>query len=337
MADHHVAQSPRVRELQSGMYLREGLYSLVNPQIGTNRNGGQYLKCLLRDASGEVAGRKWKLADFDLDDCTSTGFVRLDGEVVEFNGLPQVNIHDIEPAQVTESELTHLLPHTRFDIDMMYKSVLGLLDSLEHPAMRALARRYTDDEVLMKAFRRSPAAVVMHHAWIGGLLEHTWQLMRMADAVLATYVDDSGRPRLNRDLVIMGLFLHDLAKTTELSWHKGFAYTTDGNLVGHIARASIWLEDCARDLDPPLATDDLAVLHNILLSHHGEPEHGALRPPMTPEAVLVAQLDNTDARVAMSLAAVDPDGDGRSADGSSITERAAGTGSRMYRSELLRD
>ena len=257
--------------------------------------------------------------------------------MVEFNGLPQVNIHDIEPAQVTESELTHLLPHTRFDIDMMYKSVLGLLDSLEHPAMRALARRYTDDEVLMKAFRRSPAAVVMHHAWIGGLLEHTWQLMRMADAVLATYVDDSGRPRLNRDLVIMGLFLHDLAKTTELSWHKGFAYTTDGNLVGHIARASIWLEDCARDLDPPLATDDLAVLHNILLSHHGEPEHGALRPPMTPEAVLVAQLDNTDARVAMSLAAVDPDGDGRSADGSSITERAAGTGSRMYRSELLRD
>ena len=102
------------------MYLREGLYSLVNPQIGTNRNGGQYLKCLLRDAGGEVAGRKWKLDDFDLADCTSTGFVRLDGEVVEFNGLPQVNIHDIEPAQVTESELALLLPHSRFDIDMMF-------------------------------------------------------------------------------------------------------------------------------------------------------------------------------------------------------------------------
>lgn len=335
MADHHVAQSPTVRELQAGMYLREGLYSLVNPQVGTNRNGGQYLKCLLRDATGEVAGRKWKLDDFNLDDCISTGFVRIDGEIVEFNGLPQINIHDIESAQVTESELTHLLPHTWFDIDMMFQSVISMLESLEHPAMRALARRYSEDADLMKAFRRSPAAMVMHHAWIGGLLEHTWQLMRLADSMLPSYTDESGGLRLNRDLVLMGLFLHDLAKTTELSWHKGFAYTTDGNLVGHIARASIWLEDCARDLDPPMPVDALAVLHNILLSHHGEPEFGALRPPMTPEAVLVAQLDNLDARVAMALAAVDHDGEGRSTDGGKFTQRAAGTGARMYRRDLL--
>ena len=335
MAEHHVAQSPTVHELQPGMYLREGLYSLVNPQVGTNRNGGQYLKCLLRDATGEVAGRKWKLDGFDFDDCASTGFVRIDGEIVEFNGLPQVNIHDIESAQVTESELTHLLPHTRFDIDMMYNAVTSMLDSLEHPAMRTLARRYTEDEDLMKAFRRSPAAMVMHHAWIGGLLEHTWQLMRQADAMLPSYVDESGRPRLNRDLVLLGLFLHDLAKTTELSWHKGFAYTTDGNLVGHIARASIWLEAKARDLNPPLPVDALAVLHNILLSHHGEPEFGALRPPMTPEAVLVAQLDNLDARVAMAIAAVDPLGDGRPSEGGAFTERAAGTGARMYRRDPL--
>ena len=148
-----------------------------------------------------------------------------------------------------------LMPHTRFDIDTMYQDVFEMLESLEHPAMRSLGRRYTSDDELMKAFRRSPAAMVMHHAWIGGLLEHTWTLMRSADSLLKIYVDKEGRPRLNRDLVLMGLFLHDLAKTTELSWHRGFDYTTDGNLVGHIARASIWLEDCARDLDPPLPVD----------------------------------------------------------------------------------
>lgn len=329
--------NPTVRELKQGVYLREGLYSFINPQLGTNRNGGQYLKCLLRDSTGHVSGRKWKLDRFDIDECSSTGFVRIEGEVVEFNGLPQVNIHEIEPAQVTESELMQLMPHTRFDIDTMYQDVFEMLESLEHPAMRSLGRRYTSDDELMKAFRRSPAAMVMHHAWIGGLLEHTWTLMRSADALLKIYVDKEGRPRLNRDLVLMGLFLHDLAKTTELSWHRGFDYTTDGNLVGHIARASIWLEDCARDLDPPLPVDALAVLHNILLSHHGEPEHGALRPPMTPEAILVSQLDNLDAKLTMSLCSVDPDGEGRSSSGGAFTERAAATGSRLFRRDSLAD
>ncbi len=337
MSGNHVMHNPTIRELKQGVYLREGLYSLINPQLGTNRNGGQYLKCLLRDSSGQVSGRKWKLDRFDLEDCSSTGFVRIEGEVVEFNGLPQVNIHEIEPAQVTESELMQLMPHTRFNIDTMYQEVFELLESLEHPAMRALGRRYTSDDELMKAFRRSPAAMVMHHAWIGGLLEHTWSLMRSAEAIMKTYVDHEGNPRLNRDLVLMGLFLHDLAKTTELSWHKGFDYTTDGNLVGHIARASIWLEECARDLEPPLPVDALAVLHNILLSHHGEPEHGALRLPMTPEAVLVSQLDNLDAKVTMSLCAVDPDGEGRAVAGGSFTERVSGTGSRLYRRDSLAD
>ncbi len=337
MSENHVMHNPTVRELKQGVYLREGLYSLVNPQLGTNRNGGQYLKCLLRDSTGQVSGRKWKLDRFDLEDCSSTGFVRIEGEVVEFNGLAQVNIHDIEPAQVTESELMQLMPHTRFNIDRMYQEVFELLESLEHPAMRSLGRRYTSDDELMKAFRRSPAAMVMHHAWIGGLLEHTWTLMRSADAILKIYVDQDGKPRLNRDLVLMGLFLHDLAKTTELSWHKGFGYTTDGNLVGHIARASIWLEDCAKDLDPPLPVDALAVLHNILLSHHGEPEYGALRPPMTPEAILVSQLDNLDAKLTMSLGSVDPEGEGRPTSGGAFTERMAGTGSRLYRRDTLVD
>ena len=336
MSEQHVLMNPMVRELRAGSYVRGGIYALVNPQIGVNRNGGRYLKCLLRDASGEVAGRKWKLDGFDLEDCLETGFVRLDGEVVEFNGSPQVNIHDIEPERVAESDLSRLLPHTRFAIDRMYEDVRNLLASLEHPAMRALADRYVGDTDLMSAFRSSPAAMVMHHAWIGGLLEHTWQLMRLADAILPQYHQASGEPKLNRDLVLMGLFLHDLAKTTELSWKKGFQYTTEGNLVGHIARGAMWLEDCARDLDPPLPEEALAVLQNIILSHHGEPEYGALRPPMTPEAILVAQLDNLDAKLAMALTAIDPEGEGRGG-GGDFTDRVTGTGSRLYRRQPLRD
>ncbi len=166
-------------------------------------------------------------------------------------------------------------------------------------SMRALAETYLQDDELMRRFRMAPAAMAMHHAWIGGLLEHTHQLMSIADAAIPLY-----RGQLNRDFILMGLFIHDLGKTIELSWEKGFDYTAEGNLIGHIARGAIWLEQKAAQLDPPLPGEAVRVLQNIVLSHHGEAEYGALKPPSTPEAVFIAMLDNLDAKTQMALSSV---------------------------------
>ena len=141
----------------------------------------------------------------------------------------------------------------------------------------------------------------VHHAWIGGLLEHTHQLMELADRMLPLY------PSLNRDLVLFSLFAHDIGKTVELSWEQGFNYTTEGQLIGHVVRGAIWLQikaaASARATNEKLPGETLRVLQHIMVSHHGQLEFGAAKLPATPEAMFVAMLDNLDAKTQASVTA----------------------------------
>lgn len=308
----------------------EGVYSIVNPQIGTTRAGKAYLKCILRDATGEIVARQWTFDESALEGLSQSGFVWAAGHTQVYNGQIQLIVEQVRPVQVDEEDLTTLLPTTSGDIDLMYAAVGRILGSLEHPAMRALAETYLADEQLMADFKRCPAAVSVHHACIGGLLEHTLQLLKLAESILPLY------PALNRDLVLMGLFLHDLGKTAELTWVRGFDYTTDGNLIGHVVRGAIWLQikaAIAAKSGHRLPPDALRVLQHIILSHHGEIAHGAVRVPSTPEAILVAMLDNLDAKTAIALAHARSDtaGDGE------FTDKIWSLETRLYRRDPLKE
>ena len=282
-----------IRTLPPNGYV-DGIYSILNPQVGTTRAGKPYLKCLLRDATGEVPARQWTFDESTISALDSTGFVWVAGHTQLYNDQVQLIIEQIKSAEVSEAELAALLPTTRRDIGAMFEELKGILGKLEHPAMRGLAEAYLADPDLMASFRQAPAAVTLHHAYIGGLLEHTLQLLNVAERTLPLY------PRLNRDLVLMGLFLHDLGKTVELKWDKGFEYTTDGNLIGHVVRGVIWLQvkaavagkQCGHKLPP----DALRVLQHILLSHHGALEHGSPKPPSTPEAIRHSRAERQPAR-----------------------------------------
>jgi len=277
----------------------QGVYSLINPQVGTTRNGKPFLKCLIRDATGEVAARQWSFEAGDIGEIGRTGFVYIAGHTQLYNGQVQLILEQIEPREISEQEIASLLPTTKKDIDQMFAELRGILETLEHPAMRALAEAYLTDEDLMTSFRYAPAAMSLHHAWIGGLLEHTLQLLKIADLILPLY------PQLNRDIVLVGLFLHDLGKTSELTWERGFGYTDDGNLIGHVVRGVIWLQFKAaiagRESGERLPADTLRVLQHIVLSHHGKPEFGAAKPPSTPEAIFISQLDDLDAKTQLAL------------------------------------
>ncbi len=290
--------STKVAEM-TGQGFVHGVYSLVNPQIGTTRNGEPFLKCLLRDATGEAIGRKWRFDPATMKDITSTGFVGIEGEQEMYQEKLQIKITDIWFHEPTTDELTELLPSTRKNIDEMFAEVTSLMHSLEHPAAKALGAAYLDDAKLMEDFRVAPAAMQIHHAWIGGLLEHTLQLMKLADAMLPNY------PRLNRDIILFALFIHDMGKVEELRWDRGFEYTREGNLIGHIARGAMWLENKAKiaeeNLGEPLPDGFLTVMQHIVLSHHGLLEHGAVKLPATPEAIFVSQLDNLDAHTQTAL------------------------------------
>jgi 3'-5' exoribonuclease len=187
----------------------------------------------------------------------------------------------------------------------MFAELTALLGTLEHPAARALAATYLADEHLMTAFRKAPAAKSMHHAYLGGLLEHTLSLLNLADRVCPLY------PKINRDVVMLGLFLHDLGKTRELVYDRTFSYSDRGELIGHIVEGAIMLHDKSqqvmRQTGQRLPANLVMVLQHIILSHHTLPEYGAAKIPSTPEAILVALLDNLDAKTTIAITAARPD------------------------------
>ncbi len=298
-----------IRDLQANQFA-DGVFAIQNAQLGMTKNGKPFLKCLLADKSGRTPGRMWSITEEHFATLPTDGFVWMAGQTQPYQGEMQIIIQEIRAHEPTDRELADLLPSTEHDIDQMFGQVLKLLQSLEHPAIKSLADRYLEDGTLMGKFCQAPAAMTLHHAYLGGLLEHTLGLMQAADALLPLY------PRLSRDIVLLGLFLHDLGKCDELTWLKGFGYSTDGQLVGHIARGAILLESKAKacedeDLgEAALKVPDaiLQVLTHIILSHHGTPEFGALKVPATPEAIFVSGLDNLDAKMNMALAETRPVG-----------------------------
>ena len=320
----------KIRELKAGAFV-EGVYSLVNPQTAATRGGKCYFKVLLRDASGEAAARKWTFDEAMLPEVSRTGYAHVSGRVEMYNGQAQIILDHIEAVEVTATDLVALLPATTKDIDLMYQAVCTLLQSMNDAGMRALAEAYLTDVAMMEAFRHAPAATNVHHAWIGGLLEHTHQLMQLADRMLPLY------PQLNRDIVLLSLFLHDLGKTVELEWEKGFNYTMDGQLIGHLVRGAIWLQlkaaMAARESGIRLSPETVTVLQHVLISHHGALEHGAAKIPSTPEAIFVAMLDNLEAKTTIALHAVARD---RLHPGNAeFTERVWSLDARMYRPDPL--
>ena len=312
--------------------LVDGVYAIQNCQLGQTRTGKPFLKCLLADRTGRTPGRMWNASQELYATLPTDGFVWLEGQAQPYQGEIQIIIHKIESARPTEEQLLDLLPRTEHDIDEMFAELGRILQTIEHAPLAALIRTYLDDQSLMERFRRAPAAMTLHHAFIGGLLEHTLQLLKVADPILPSY------PKLNRDVVLAGLFLHDLGKCEELKWESGFDYTDDGRLVGHIARGVIRLEakakqcgDAGGEIPPPL----LRVLTHIILSHHGKPEHGAQMVPATPEAIFVSLMDNLDAKVNMAISATRNDKSAKP--GGDFTEKIWALETRLYRPDPTKE
>ncbi len=292
----HVA----VEDIRPHTYV-DGVYSIVNPQVGTAKNGKHYLKAIIRDSTGEVPVRQWSFEEGQIADVSRTGFVQIGGQAQDYNGQTQIVLDVVRSVEVGLEDLARLLPTSRHDIESMFQEVRRIMGTLSHPAMKGLADAYLSSDAMMLAFKQAPAAVSVHHAWIGGLLEHTLNLLRLAEVMLPLY------PDLNRDMVLMGLLLHDMGKTTELSWDRGFQYTAEGNLLGHTVKGAIVLaamaQVSARKSGHAVPANALLVLQHIVVSHHGQLEFGATKVPSTPEAIFVSMLDNLDAKTAIALGA----------------------------------
>ncbi len=284
----------------------EGVYGIINPQVSASRNGNPFLKCILRDASGRVNGRKWTITTDQVESLVGAGFVHVSGCCENFNDQIQVRIEAVEPATVDQAQLRQLLPASRRDPEEMLAEVRTILESLAHPAARALAEAYFADDAFVARLQQAPAAISHHHAYLGGLLEHTLSLLKSAVAIVPLH------PQLDRDVVLLGLFLHDAGKVLELDPER-FEYTRRGNLLGHLVDGVIMLETYAARArqagGPALPPDAKLALQHVIASHHGRLEHGAIKLPATPEAVFVSRLDDLDAATQMAIDATGREGD----------------------------
>lgn len=311
-----------------------GNFAIINKQLGTTRESRKYfLKCLIGDRTGQIPARMWTIDEITYNSIPTDGFVSIEGQTQAYQGEIQLIISRISPVELDAEQIRDLLPASSRPPAEMFAELVGLLATLKHPAMRALAKAYLDDEFLMDQFRQAPAAKSMHHAYLGGLLEHTLSLLKLADAVCPMY------PKINRDIVIMGLFLHDLAKTRELIYDRAFSYTDRGELIGHIVDGAIMLHDkvqqVMREQGVRIPGNAILVLQHIIISHHGQPEFGAAKIPSTPEAILVSQLDNLDAKTTMALAAARPDRTSLIDAGGNFTEKQWALDAKIFKPDPL--
>ena len=201
-----------------------------------------------------------------------------------------MKVDQLRLAQPGEVDKSDLLPSTTYDVTALWAQLLGFVESLTNPDLKRLLSAMLDDPALAQAYREAPAAKQLHHAWLGGLLEHVISLCTLADRVVPHY------PLLDRDLVLTGVILHDIGKVRELSWEIGFEYTIEGTLLGHIQMGAALTEkaiDSLPNFPPKLKT---LVLH-MILSHHGKLEFGSPKLPMIPEALVLNFLDDLDAKM----------------------------------------
>ena len=276
----------------------DAAFIISNVQLKTNRKGDPYLTMLVSDRSAGVNANWWDQGQAMFERLPNPGVVRLKGTIELYNGHPQVKVDKIlQIRDESTIDYADLLPSTDKDRDELFAEVAAMLRDMASPTLRRVAEAYLADGPLMADFRAAPAAMTFHHAYLGGLLEHTHNAMRSARALAPLY------PGLNADLCLLGVFVHDLAKTWELSYATAFDYTDGGRLIGHVAKGAIWVEAKGREAGAPRAVID--ALQHVVLSHHGELSlgFGSATSPATPEAIFVHHVENLDAKMTMALAA----------------------------------
>ncbi|MBI2819764.1 MAG: HD domain-containing protein [Acidobacteria bacterium] len=278
-----------VRDLQPNQIITSA-FLVQAKDVRFKKTGEGYLSLSLSDKTGEVEAKVWENVEefsplFERDD-----FIKVKGSVQIFRKKPQLTVHKLRRLEEEEVELGDFFPQSVRDPDEMWQELESVVATVQDPHLGPLLSSILSDPEVALRLRQAPAAKTLHHAYIGGLLEHILSLCRLAKLVLQNYQE------LNEDLVIAGVLLHDLGKIYELSYARSFGYTSDGQLLGHmILEIEILHEKLAEmpDFPRPLQT----LLEHLIISHHGQYEFGSPKLPMFPEALLLHYIDDLDSKL----------------------------------------
>lgn len=273
-------------DLKVGDELTNELFLLQEVARRATKDGRPYLLCTLRDNTGQAGAVFWNVPDYIEQWAAIGATVLVSGRVVSYKESIQINITDMNPGQ--PSDLSELLPASSRPHDEMISDLQQIIQTLDEPWHDLVAYILLQDEFL-PMYASAPAARTMHHAYIGGLLEHSLSMARIADMLAEHY------PYVNRSLLIAGALLHDMGKTFEYEVESSFSISEDGRLVGHIVRAIVLVEKAAAAREFP--PTQLQQLVHLIAAHHGTQEWGSPTVPKTLEAVLLHQIDLLDSRI----------------------------------------
>jgi len=295
-----------IKDLRANTSLDQ-VFLVTDKELRTTRKGDLYVFCTLADKTGRLPARMWQANETIYQSIPVDGFLHVKGRAEDYKGSMQAIIDACRPWPGDKVDLEDFLAVTQGDVETMWAELLDLLRPIKHKPLRLLIKKFVEDHKFVEAFKHSPAAMQMHHPFVGGLLEHTLGVTRAAAALLPLY------PKLNTDLVLAGAFFHDIGKTAELQGGTSVRYTDRGQLIGHITMAAIWLQEKARalaaELGEPFPPKTLDLLQHIVLSHHGVYEYGSPKLPMIPEAYFIHYLDNLDAKMFMTIRDIEADAD----------------------------
>jgi 3'-5' exoribonuclease len=282
------------------------VFLISQPQLRTTSRGDYYIAAFLSDRSGRLNGRMWQASETIYNSLPEEGFVHVRGRTENYQNALQLVIESLRPVDIKDVNVEDFMPSTDKDVEQMFARVREIVAAIKNRPLARLVKAFLDDAELMRKFRIAPAAIALHHAYLGGLLEHTLSLLELGLRVLPHY------PELDGDLVLAGLFLHDIGKTTELDFDISFKYSDQGRLMGHLVKGAILIEQKISELNaaapepfPRLLAD---CLQHIIVSHHGQREFGCPVLPATPEAYAVHYLDNLDSKLALTMSEIKKDG-----------------------------
>ena len=265
-------------------------FTAAMKSLRDKKDGGKYLALILKDRTGEMEARMWDNAAEASPEFEQGDVVKLKGQVCRYQERLQIKVERIRAAVDGEYDPLDFLPSTTRNVDELWAELNLYVESFSDPHLKALLRAFLDDPEIAAAFRQAPAAKAMHHAWLGGLLEHVVSLMGVCELAAKHYSE------IHRDLLLTGAVLHDIGKLQELVWKKSFDYTIEGQLLGHITIGYGMIEQKLASL-PGFPPRLRILVEHMVLSHHGRYEYGSPKLPMIPEAILLHYLDDMDAKM----------------------------------------
>jgi len=282
-------KSPYVKELEPEKVITSS-FLVCSKEIRQKKTGDPYLSLLLGDRSGELDAKMFdNVADvleaFERDD-----FVKVKGLVQIFHNRPQLTIHKIRRLDDSEVDFADYFPSTKRDVEEMWRELLGFVGQIVNPHLHKLLTALLEDGEIARRYRTAPAAKQIHHAFLGGLLEHVLSLCHLARTVAAHY------PVIDGDLLLAGVILHDLGKIYELNYERGFSYSDEGQLLGHMLIAIRLVSDKLQQI-PDFPPRLRSLVEHMIISHHGQLDFGSPKVPMFPEAMLLHYLDDLDSKM----------------------------------------